>query len=220
MNEMKKVADFVRDDMEWLCSAHDFFHIQKVADNVHKICEMEWEGDRNIATASAYLHEYFDEKFFDASQLWEREEKLIVLLDMIEVTKDDQKHILHIIKNVWYGKSLERNKDFKYTTEFKIVEDADRLEAIWAIAIARMFAYGWTKGRPIYDPNITKGVIGNDSEYRNNSENNTSFNHFYEKLLLLKDLMHTKSWRELAIPRHEYMEGYMKMFLEEWEGKR
>ncbi|MCS6982582.1 MAG: hypothetical protein NZL83_00140 [Candidatus Absconditabacterales bacterium] len=162
----------------------------------------------------AYLHEYFDEKFWSVDQIEERSAKLQELLTNNSISQTDQDHIIFIIKHVGYGKSLERGTDFPYTPEFQIVEDADRLDAIGAIGIARTFAYGGKKGRPLYDPDIAVRNLHNDKQYR--KEKNTSLNHFYEKLLLLKDLMHTQTGKILAQPRHEYMQQFVTQFLNEW----
>ena len=216
MNKIQEIEKFVRNDMEWLCSAHDFLHIERVVANVRQICEMERNWNTDIAIPSAYLHEYFDEKFFDIAKLEEREKRLIDFFKTINILDEYQRQIIYIIKNVWYGKSLSRPDDFVYTPEFQIVEDADRLESIWTIAIARMFTYGWKKGRVIYDPHIPPSVMNGYSQYKDDSEKSTSFNHFYEKLLLIKDLMHTKSWRILAEPRHNRMLRYIEDFLWEW----
>ncbi len=213
---ISQIADHVKADMEAVCSAHDFFHIQRVLRTAQVIAEKEWPCNILVIQAAALLHEYFDEKFWDTNSLAHRESVLTIFLESIGVSNDDCIQILYIIHHVWFGKSLQRSKDFQLTSEFMIVEDADRLDAIGAIAIARTFAYGGKKGSPIYDPAIKPRNLSNDIEYRSNE--NTTLNHFWEKLLLLKDMMHTPTGKKLATKRHEYMQGFLDQFLAEREG--
>lgn len=215
MPSLQHIINFVQADMDEVCTAHDFAHIQRVVRNAEKIIATENNPNINkfVALASAYLHEYFDEKFWNKGQLETRAIALDIFLTEIGVTADDHKHIIHIAKNVWYGKSLTRSSDFPYTIEFQIVEDADRLDAIGAIAIARTFAYGGKKWRSIYDPTIPVKKIENDEQYRDG--NSPSLNHFWEKLLLLKDLMHTETAKKIAQSRHDYMNDFVSQFLKE-----
>ncbi|HMT01040.1 MAG TPA: HD domain-containing protein [Candidatus Absconditabacterales bacterium] len=216
MPSLQHIINFVQADMNEVCTAHDFAHIQRVVRNAEKIIATENNPNINkfVALASAYLHEYFDEKFWNKDQLETRAVALDIFLAEIGITPDDHEHIIHIIKHVGYGKSLTRSNDFPYTIEFQIVEDADRLDAIGAIAIARTFAYGGKKGRSIYDPNIPIKKIENDEQYRDG--NSPSLNHFWEKLLLLKDLMHTETAKKIAQSRHDYMNNFVNQFLKEW----
>lgn len=122
-----------------------------------------------------------------------------------------------MIENVGFGKSLERTDEFVITPEPAIVEDADRLDAIGAIAIARTFAYGGKRSRPIYDPTLPIMTLTNQEEYRNGGS--SSFHHFFEKLLKLKDLMHTPSAKKMAESRHAFMERFVAEFLKEWKSE-
>ena len=125
--------------------------------------------------------------------------------------------VFFVIENVGFSKSLERGADFPMTPELEIVEDADRLEAIGAIAIARTFSYGGKHKRAIYDPSIPfLTEVRSKEEYRNNAGRESSLHHFYEKLLKLKDLLHTETARNLAVSRHAYMEEFVERFLKEW----
>lgn len=217
---IKSVEDFVRQEMQWVCTAHDFMHIQRVVSNAQKIQEMEWKWDRDVITISALLHESLDEKFFSAEGMNQRKIDLCSFLESLSISWKSIERILFIIENIGFWKSLDRPDDFPSNIDFQIVEDADRLEAIWAINIARTFSY-WGKRRdPIYDPDIQPVLITNKKHYYKNADTSTSFNHFYEKLLLLKDMMHTDSGKHLAEPRHEFMEEFMRVFLAEWRGER
>jgi len=204
--------------MEDLCVAHDFQHIERVVANAKNIQKTEW-GDEMIIHIWGLLHESLDTKFLWDTDPIDKEQQLFQFLQDLGISDSTTEEILFIVKNVWFWKSLERWDDFVWSLEFQIVEDADRLEAIGAIAIARCFAYGWKKKSPIYDPNIKSVKLSGNQQYSSNSEKSTSFNHFYEKLLLLKDLMHTQTGKTLAKPRHEFMELYMQRFLDEWEWK-
>ena len=217
---IKSVEDFVREEMEWLCAAHDFLHIERVVVNAQKIQQMEWKGDRDIVTIAALLHESLDEKFFKQESIGARKNNIKEFLESLEVPAEKIEHILFIIVNVGFGKSLNRKENFPYTIEFQVVEDADRLEAMWAINIARTFAYGSKKGQAIYDPDIKPKVMKDKDSYYAHTWVTTSFNHFYEKLLLLKGMIHTDSGKILAEPRHAFMQEYMEVFLAEWRGER
>lgn len=211
---IEHVESYIKKEMEWMCSAHDFFHIQRVMKLATKLQGIEWKWDLTAIIIWAYMHESLDDKFFWEDNMQSRKNSIKSFLQSLDLSEEQVENILFIISNVWYGKSLERDENFVWSIEFQIVEDADRLEAIWAIAIARCFAYGWKKKRAIYDPDIKPQTDLDRKQYA--KWENTSINHFYEKLLLLKDLMHTDSWRALAQERHVYMEDYLKRFFEEW----
>lgn len=210
---LESVQQYVQKEMEWVCSAHDFFHIERVVKLATQLQELEWSWDLLVIQLGAYMHESLDEKFFWDTNKEEKVEQLkqFLLTSGLEETKAEE--VIFIMKNVWYGKSLERTKDFPYTKEFMIVEDADRLESVWAIAIARTFAYTGSKGRAIYDPARKPNDLDDHQWYLSND--NTAINHFYEKLLLLKDLMHTESAKNIASERHEYMQWFLKQFYQE-----
>jgi uncharacterized protein len=212
---ISQVERFVKQEMDNLCVAHDFQHIQRVVDNTRAIQAAEW-WNIFIIHVGALLHESLDKKFLGSMSPVDKKREIQDFLYWLEISEKEVQDIMFIVENVGFGKSLERWEDFVWTLEFQIVEDADRLEAIWAIAIARCFSYGWKKKRPIYDPDIAPVIINDDLQYAQNTEKSTSFNHFYEKLLLLKGLMHTQTGKQLAKPRHEFMELYVETFLREW----
>ena len=215
---IQSVEKFVKDEMEGLCAAHDFIHIERVVSNAVKIQKMEWAWDELTIIIGALLHESLDEKFFD--NIEQRKKDIRVFLQTLGISDTQVEDVMFIIENVGFWKSLERDDSFEWSIEFQIVEDADRLEAIWAIAIGRMFSYGWKKRRPIYDPAIKAVPITDKQHYYKNADKSTSFNHFSEKLLLLKDMMHTESGKQIAEPRHRFMEIYMEEFLAEWRGEK
>lgn len=209
------IADKVQQEMEWVCSAHDFFHIARVVKLAQQLHKQEWSGEIAIIEAGALLHESLDDKFFAADELDQRKEGLNSMLQELWMDTSEREGVMFIVENVGYGKSLARGDDFVGTMEFKIVEDADRLEAVGAIAIARTFAYGGKKGRAIHDPSAEVNTDMTRESYK--KAENTSINHFYEKLLLLKDMMHTQSGRKAAEERHAFMESYLQQFYQEWD---
>lgn len=212
---IENIKNYVEKEMKDLCISHDFFHIQRVVENAKKIYSWEKQWNIELIIWWAYLHESLDEKFFHNTE--KRKKQLSIFLQEIWYDISEVNKILFIADNVGFWKSLERKEDFNWSIEFQIVEDADRLEWVWAINIARTFSYGGKKWRIIYDPNISPVSMWNDNEYRINSQKSTSFNHFYEKILLLKNLMHTKTWRKLVEQRHKFTEKFLKQFLDEWE---
>lgn len=204
----------VRHDMDGLCSAHDFAHIERVERIALIIAQREWGVDEIIVSAWSLCHEYFDEKFFSQEELTHRRATLPIVLEQCGFNLDARERIMFIAQNIGYGKSLERSMQFLYNKEFCIVEDADRLEAIGAIAIARTFAFWWKRDRPIYDPNILPAVLTDSASYHQGSP--SSINHFSEKLLRLKDSLHTVSARSIAVSRHQFMQSFLDQFLLEW----
>lgn len=205
--------------MEWLCAAHDFLHIQRVVENAKKISNGEGIKDTFLIEIWALLHESLDTKFFPKENKQQRKKDILHFLENIGLSQDQRDEVLFIIENVGYSKELQRTWEFIGTQNFKIVEDADRLEAIWAIAIARCFSYWGKIKRPIYDPEIAPFEIDGIESYEKTTKESTSFNHFFEKLLLLKDQMHTETGKKLATPKHTFMQVYVEQFLKEWNGE-
>nr|WP_321406059.1 HD domain-containing protein [uncultured Carboxylicivirga sp.] len=188
-------------------AGHDWWHIERVLANAKKIHHNEG-GEWMVIELSVLLHDVPDPKFFDEEQmLLEIREKL----QNEGIDSNVQEHIMQIISHLSFSKGWSENK-FD-SLEFRIVQDADRLDAIGAVGIARAFSYGGHKGRDFYDPKIKPAQFNNAEEYRNS--NGTTINHFYEKLLLLKDQMKTVTGKQLANQRHEYMESFLKQFYNE-----
>ncbi|MGP4107148.1 HD domain-containing protein [Virgibacillus sp. L01] len=174
-------------------TGHDYYHMERVARMARTIAEQEG-ANRFIAEAAAWIHDVGDRKLFSDSA--NEINKLNEFLLTINCTPDQLNQIKAAARDVSFSKGR-----IPMTQEGKIVQDADRLDAIGAIGIARTFAYGGSKEQLIWD---------------NNSKDNTSVQHFYDKLLKLKDLMNTSSAREIAKERHSFMENYLDQFFHEW----
>lgn len=211
-----KTEKYVKDELEWLCAAHDFYHIERVLKLARSIYSLEKRGDLLVIELGALLHESFDEKFYSKDEIEQKEGSLRAFLQEQWLDEERLQKTFFVIKNVGFGKSLSRGADFPMTPELEIVEDADRIDAIWAIAIARTFSYGGKNKRPIYDPTIPLVDLQDQESYRKGTP--SSFHHFFEKLLKLKDLLHTQSAKKIALSRHEFMEQYVAAFLSEWNG--
>ena len=189
-------------------SGHDFHHTIRVYQNALTIAREE-TCDQEVVALGALLHDADDRKLFST----ENYENARKMLADYGASADLTEKVIDVIGAVSFsaGKTPE-------TIEGKIVQDADRLDALGAIGIARTFAYGGSHGTPMYDPEIPPRENMTPGQYR--AHKGTSFNHFYEKLLKLKDLMHTKKAQEMAAHRHAFLETFAQEFLQEWEGKR
>lgn len=212
---IKKTAQFVRKELDGLCSAHDFHHIERVWKLAKKIYaeEKNW-GDLVVIELGALLHESFDDKFYMKEQIQEKKQSLAIFLRDGWLDEERLAKVFYVIENVGYGKSLARGPDFYMPIELAIVEDADRLESIGAIAIARTFSYGGKKKRAIYDPDAPISEITDKISYQKNE--GSSLQHFYDKLLKLKDLLHTDAAKKIALQRHAFMEQFLDQFHAEW----
>lgn len=192
-------------------TGHDWFHIDRVRKIALKIQAKEG-GNRDVIELAALLHDISDHKFnggdFDKGAIVTRE-----ILDSLNVDKETKSAVVSIVKNVSYKGSGE--KDEMDSLEGKIVQDADRIDAIGAIGIARTFAYGGSVGQPIYDPSISPKLNQSKESYVNDRTH--TINHFYEKLLLLKKRMHTSAGKAIAEERTRFMEDFLDQFYEEWE---
>lgn len=207
---INKTIDFVKVKLAGDSSGHDWWHIYRVWNLSKKIQEKEG-GDLFIIEMAALLHDVADWKFFE-----NEEDGLSLIRDWLSelnITNDIKDRIIDIIKNVSYkGAGV---KDKMKTREGKIVQDADRLDAIGAIGVARTFAFGGKFGNAMHNPNEKATLHNNFEEYK--KSNGTTINHFYEKLLLLKDRINTKTAKNIAIERHNYMEFFLKQFYDEWD---
>ena len=210
---LRKTEEYVKKEMYDEPTGHDWFHVKRVLDNALKIAEKEG-GNLFIIKMSALLHDIGDPKLHNND---ETATKRIVgnWLDKMKLKEKDAEEIMHIVENLSFSKSL-KNQNINKTKEFMIVQDADRLDAIGAIAIARVFAYGGATKKAIYNPEIKPKKL-NYENYKGGSRD--SFSHFYEKILLLKDMLNTQTARKIGKKRHEFLEDYLKQFLKEWEGK-
>jgi uncharacterized protein len=132
------------------------------------------------------------------------------------VSKEIIKHVVNIIQHISYKNSFDKEMKTFTSKELEVVQDADRLDAIGAIGISRCFNYGGFKNRALYDPEIIPDLNMTKEQYKNSDA--PTLNHFYEKLLLLKDQMNTASGKKIAAERHQYMEEFLKQFYDEWDG--
>jgi uncharacterized protein len=193
---------------------HDWFHIERVYKNAILIAQNE-VCDLMVVKLGALLHDIADSKFHDGDEsVGPKVARTFLESENVDVVIID--HVVKIIENISYkGGNFEK----AFTSiELNIVQDADRLDALGAIGIARTFNYGGFKNRTLYDPQIAPNTKMTMEEYKNNDA--PTLNHFYEKLLLLKDKMNTESGKEIAKERHRYMEGFLSQFYAEWEGEK
>lgn len=209
---IQKTAEYIKQEFSDDSSGHDWWHIYRVWKNALTICEHE-KGDSFIVQLAALLHDLDDWKFNDTGDETPRRAK--AWLDSFSLDPSITEAVCRIIQNVSFKGAAVANK--MDSLEGSIVQDADRLDAIGAIGIARAFAYGGYKNRPLYDPETSPQMHETFEQYKNS--NSSTINHFYEKLLLLKDMMNTATAKRLAQQRHEYMEQFLLQFMDEWEGK-
>ena len=205
--------DFVKETLEGAEGGHDWFHIERVYKNALLISENE-KVDGFIVQLGALLHDIADAKFYDGDEAI-GPKKAREFLKKQFVDEDIIIHVENIILFISYKCSLDISKKFT-SPELDVIQDADRLDAIGAIGIARCFNYGGFKNRSLYDPAIEPNLEMTKEQYKKSTT--PTINHFYEKLLLLKDKMNTKTGQLLAKERHRYMEGFLQQFYEEWNG--
>ncbi len=209
---IESTKTFVQQKLEGAEGGHDWFHIQRVYNNAMLIAKGE-ECDLFVVQLGALLHDVADSKFHNGDETvgpkLARE-----FLQSQNVPDTAIMHVVNIIENISFkGGNFEKHF---HSPELDIVQDADRLDAIGAIGIARTFNYGGFKNRPIYDPAISPNLHMTKDEYK--ASNAPTVNHFYEKLLLLKDKMNTATGKQIAEQRHKYMEGFLAQFYAEWDG--
>jgi uncharacterized protein len=211
---VQKTAAFIKEKFATEATGHDCWHMYRVWKTAQHIAAQEPTADRFTTELAALLHDIADWKFHDgdleagprAARAW------------LKTQNVDEAVILHIegiIRNVSFMGAHVKN-DLK-TIEGQIVFDADKLDSLGAIGIARAFAYGGANGRPMYDPVSRPELHATFEAYK--SKQGPTIDHFYEKLLLLKDKMYTVTGKAMAQSRHEYMETFLKQFYAEWEGK-
>ena len=204
---------FVKQQLENAEGGHDWFHIERVYKNALLIAEGV-DCDLIVVKLGALLHDIADSKFHGGDETV-APKTARTFLESQNVSEDIILHVIAIIENISFkGGNFEKKFNSK---ELEIVQDADRLDAIGAIGIARTFNYGGFKNRPLYNPNIQPNLNMNKEEYKN-SESPT-LNHFYEKLLLLKDKMNTETGKKIAQKRHDFMVTFLSQFYAEWDGQ-
>jgi len=218
---IEQTAGYVKGILEGEGSGHDWWHIQRVR-NLALAIGREEKADLYIVEMAALLHDIGDPKLCDGDKTVAP--KLIGgKLAELGVEKSEREQIMYVISNMSFSKYLD-GKEVKKSIEFKCVQDADRLDAIGATGIARCFAYGGYKGRVLYDPKVKPREELTSEAYHATSVNTDTLNtdtlsHFYEKLLLLKDLINTNTAKMMAKERHRFMEDFLSRFHQEWEGK-
>lgn len=212
-NDMiQQTADFVKREFGDDSSGHDWWHIYRVWKNAITICERE-QADRFVVELAALLHDLDDWKFNESGD--ETPHRAIAWMESCGVEPQIIQAVCDIIMNVSFKGAGVENK--MKTLEGFIVQDADRLDAIGAIGIGRAFAYGGYRNRPMHNPEAENQMHATFEEYKNSKS--ATVNHFYEKLLLLKDKMNTATARQIAERRHEVMLKFLEQFMLEWEGK-
>ncbi len=211
---IEKTQYFVKETLAQAEGGHDWFHIERVYKNALLIAASE-KCDIEIVQLGALLHDIADSKFYDGDETI-GPKTARVFLESENVVPATIDHVIAIIENISFkGGRVER----KFSSiELDIIQDADRLDAIGAIGIARTFNYGGFKNRSLYNPEIAPNLSMTKEEYKNSTT--PTINHFYEKLLLLKDKMNTVSGKQLAQQRHHYMEDFLEQFYAEWEGRK
>lgn len=209
-NLIENTVEFVKEKLEGAEAGHDWFHIERVWKLSRKIAETE-SCNQQVVELAALLHDIADPKFHNGDETL----ALKVSRDFLESQNAEEKlieQVLFIIKNISFKNRGEVPQNLP--VELKIVQDADRIDAIGAIGIGRTFNFGGFKNNPMYDPNVEPKLNMSKEEYK--KSNGTTINHFYEKLLLLKDLMNTEKGKEIAGERHDFMLKFLDQFYKEW----
>ena len=211
---INRTEDFVKETLANAEGGHDWWHIYRVWNNAKLINKIE-KADELVVELAALLHDIADSKFHNGDE----EIGPVTagnFLKTLNVDADVILHVQQIIRHMSFKASLGE-KQF-HSKELEVVQDADRLDAIGAIGIARAFSYGGFKNRALYDPGIEPNLNMSKEEYKKSTA--PTINHFYEKLLLLKDKMNTDTGKRIALERHHFIENYLRQFYAEWEGSK
>lgn len=211
---MKSTIDntvaFVKEKLEGAEAGHDWFHIERVWKLAAQIAETE-DCDIEVVELSAILHDIADPKFHDGDETI-APKIARAFLEEQNVSEETIQKVLFVIENISF-----KNRDqapVNPPIELQVVQDADRIDAIGAIGIARTFNFGGFKNNLMYHPDIKPQLGMSKEEYK--KSNGTTINHFYEKLLLLKDMMNTEKGKKMAEERHNYMLNFLDQFYKEW----
>ncbi|MEE9408484.1 MAG: HD domain-containing protein [Polaribacter sp.] len=211
---IENTIEFVKTELKNAEGGHDWFHIERVFKNSLLISKEE-NVDIFIVSLGALLHDIADAKFYDGDETI-GPKKATEFLENEKVDTEIILHVVNIINHISYKNSLSTDGEKFTSKELEVVQDADRLDAIGATGIARCFNYGGFKNRVLYDPEIAPNLEMTKAEYKKSVA--PTINHFYEKLLLLKDKMNTSTGKKIAKERHQFMELYLKQFYSEWNG--
>ncbi len=207
---ISKTIAFVKETLDGAEGGHDWFHIERVYNNAKRIAKTE-NADDFVVAIGALLHDIADAKFHDGdSSIGPR--KARNFLEKMKVSETIIEQVIFIINNISYSSNIGKELTDQ-PIELSVVQDADRLDAMGAIGIARTFNYGGFKNRVIYDSEIKPTINQSKEAYKKSKA--PTINHFYEKLLLLKDLMNTKTGKKMATERHNYMLGFLEQFYSE-----
>jgi uncharacterized protein len=212
---IEATKSYVRATLKDAEGGHDWFHTLRVYHNAILISKGE-KVDALVVALGALLHDIADSKFHDGDDtIGPKMAREFLFKHNVDSLVIEQ--VIKIIENISFNKSLEEGEKFT-SPELDVVQDADRLDAIGAIGIARCFNYGGFKNRALFDPSIKPNMSMTKEEYKTSTA--PTINHFYEKLLLLSDKMNTKTGKRIAKQRHQFMERYLDQFYAEWDGKR
>ncbi len=204
---------FVKETLSQAEGGHDWWHIYRVWQLSKNIAETEEGANLVVVELGALLHDIADSKFYNGNE--EIGPKMAAMfLQLQHVNEIIIDKVLKIIQHISFKNSFEKQRYF--SLELAIVQDADRLDAMGAIGIARTFNYGGFRGRALYNPDIKPETKLTKEQYKNSTS--PTINHFYEKLLLLKDKMNTGTGKKMAIERHRFMEYFLSEFYDEWNG--
>jgi len=214
-NIIQETKAFARQTFKDAEGGHDWFHTLRVYNNAMNIAKGE-HVDLEVVALGALLHDIADSKFHKGDETVgpkvAREFLFKHNVDSVII-----EHVIKIIENISFKLSLNKEQTFS-SPELNVVQDADRLDAIGAIGIARCFNYGGFKNRKLFDPSIQPNLNMTKEEYK--SSKSPTINHFYEKLLLLKDKMNTETGKRIAEKRHHFMQQYLDQFYAEWDGEK
>lgn len=211
---IQNTITFVKNEMKDAEGGHDWFHIERVYKNTLLISESE-AVDKMVVSLGALLHDIADSKFHNGDETV-GPKKARQFLKTQNISEEIIEHVIKIIKNVSF-KGGNKKQEF-HSKELHVVQDADRLDALGAIGIARTFNYGGFKNRKLYDPEIKPNLNMTPSKYK--ASDAPTINHFYEKLFLLKDRINTETARKIAEERHQFMETFLYQFYAEWNGAK
>lgn len=213
MEIIEHTIRFVKEQLKNAEGGHDWFHIERVYKNALLIAEGE-DCDITVVKLGALLHDIADSKFHNGDESV-GPKTARMFLEAQNVTEETILHVIAIIENISFkGGNFEQQFRSK---ELEIVQDADRLDALGAIGIARTFNYGGFKNRTLYNPEIAPKLSQSKEEYKKSDA--PTVNHFYEKLLLLKDKMNTDTGKKIAKKRHDFMVHFLAQFYAEWDGE-
>lgn len=210
---IQKTITYVKAELAYAEGGHDWWHIMRVLNTAKTIAAKE-NCNMLVVELAALLHDIADSKFNNGDEEI-GPQKAAAFMRSLAIDETTITHVVNIIKNISF-KGGKEARSFS-AIELDVVQDADRLDAIGAIGIARAFSFGGFKNRPFYNPAIKPNLHMSKEEYKNSSA--PTINHFYEKLLLLKDRMNTETGRAMAQQRHDFMVNYLEQFYKEWDGK-